>query len=225
MTRIHILIFFICTLFVLPVLAGKKLHIDSFDDGNSVSEQGGWWFIYNDGRLGGNTEITPAGPALSPQKGNDEQGYAIHAEGTTGNKLGWDYFGFGVTLTSNSGCPSPIKVDISQYTTLEFKMKGDATGGRLVVLLLYTGDTCEKNVPETLTHWADYEASVTSDLSDQWTTVRLNLRNDFAQPYWTKPGDRFSIEDVLKKAGQIQWHYSSADGESLNVWIDDVYLY
>ncbi|MBN2716675.1 MAG: CIA30 family protein [Deltaproteobacteria bacterium] len=209
----------------LPVLAGKKkLHIDSFSDGNNASEQGGWWYVYDDARLGGNTEVTPLGP-LNPTKCGDKQGFAAHVEGTTGNKLGWDYFGFGVTLASDSGCPGGQKVDISGYSTLEFKMKGDASGGRLTVTLLHTSDKCEGLVPETLTHWADYEASVTSELTGQWTTVRLNLRNDFSQPKWAKPEDKVSIEAVLKQASQIQWHYSSADGDNLSVWIDDIYLY
>lgn len=225
MKRAITTIFIISILFSVPAMAGKKkLHIDSFNDGNNVSEQGGWWYVYNDARLGGNTEVTPLGP-MYPKKGSDAQGYAAYVEGTTGNKLGWDYFGFGVTLTNDSGCPAQKHVDISEYTTLEFKMKGDASGGRLTVLLLYTGDTCEENVPETLTHWADYEASVTSELTGKWTTVRLNLRNDFSQPKWAKPEDIVPIETVLKNMSQLQWHYSSADGDNLSVWIDDIYLY
>ena len=224
MKRLIGMAFIVFTLCSAGASAGDKLHIDSFADGNNVSEQGGWWYVYNDARLGGNTEVTPLG-TLTPTKSNDSQGYAAHVEGTTGNQLGWDYFGFGVTLTANSGCPSQQKVDISKYTTLEFKMKGDASGGRLTVTLLYTGDTCEGYIPETLTHWADYEASVTSDLSSEWQTVRLNLRADFAQPYWAKPEDKVSIEDVLKNASQLQWHFSSADGDTLNVWVDDINLY
>ena len=213
-------------IFTGPAFAAKKkLHIDSFTDGNNVSEQGGWWYVFNDARLGGNTEVTPLGE-LYPTKLKDAQGYAAHVEGTTGNKLGWDYFGFGVTLTKDSGCPKQKHVDISEYSTLEFKIKGDASGGRLTVALLYTGDSCDENyVPVTLTHWADYEASVTSELTGEWRTVRLNLRNDFAQPKWAKPEDIVPIESVLKSMSQIQWHYSSADGDNLSVWVDDIYLY
>ncbi|MBN2527119.1 MAG: CIA30 family protein [Deltaproteobacteria bacterium] len=218
-------VFVFSALFSLPAVADKKkLHIDSFKDGNHISQQGGWWYVYDDARLGGNTEVTPLG-VLNPTKGNDAQGYAAHVEGTVGNKLGWDYFGFGVTLKSDSGCPAMKKVDLSKYTTLEFKIKGDASGGRLTVALLYSGETCDGNVPKTLTHWADYEASVTADLTGKWTTVRLNLRNDFAQPYWAKPEDKVCIEKVLKSLSVLQWHFSSPDGDSLNVWIDDIYFY
>ncbi|MBN2344455.1 MAG: hypothetical protein JXX29_09495 [Deltaproteobacteria bacterium] len=212
-------------LIAIPATAGKKLTIDSFTDGDNKSEQGGWWYVYDDARLGGNSEMTPSGCTLTPTKGTDAQGYAAHVQGTTGNKLGWDYFGFGVTVAKDSGCPNQNKVNLSQYSTLEFKIKGEFSGGRLVVLIPYHGDTCEGNVPETMTHWADYETSINADITSEWTTVRLNLRNDFKQPFWTKPEDRVSIETVLKSVSVLQWHFSSADGDTLDVWIDDVVLY
>ncbi|MBN2528051.1 MAG: hypothetical protein JXR76_16795 [Deltaproteobacteria bacterium] len=216
--------FIISTLLSTSAFATDRLHIDSFADGNMISEQGGWWYVYNDARNGGNTEVTPLG-TLTPTKGTDTQGYAAYVEGTTGNRLGWDYFGFGVTFTATSGCPKQDKVNLSKYTTLEFKIKGNASGGRLTVVLPYTGQTCEGYIPKTLTHWADYEASITSDVSENWQTVRLNLRNDFAQPYWSKAEDIVSIEKVLQNASQLQWHFASPDGDTLSVWIDDIYLY
>ncbi len=218
------MVFIILAMYSMSAAATEPLIIDGFDDGNNVSEEGGWWYVYNDARTGGNTQVTPLG-TLTPTQTNGSQGYAAHVEGTAGNQLGWDYFGFGVTLTATSGCPNQVKVDIRQYTTLEFKMKGDASGGRLTVSLPYTGGSCEGDIPETLTGWADYEASVTADLTGEWQTVRLNLRNDFTQPFWAKPEDKVSIEDVLQNASQLQWHFSSADGDTLSVWIDDIKLY
>ena len=146
-------------------------------------------------------------------------------QGTTGNKLGWDFFGFGFTLTKDSGCPVSTPVDLSRYSTLEFKIKGRASAGRLTVIIPYTGNRCENNVPETLTGWADYQTAVTADLSDTWTVVTLDLREDFSQPYWTQPGHVVSIEEVLRRAHVIQWQFSSADGDTLDLWIDDVKLY
>ena len=216
--------FIIFVLYSISASATERLYIDGFDDGNNVSEQGGWWYVYNDSRTGGNSEVTPLG-TLTPSQSNGPQGYAAHVDGTAGNQLGWDYFGFGVTLTATSGCPRQKKVDISKYTTLEFKIKGDASGGRMTVSLPYTGGTCEGYIPETLTGWADYEASITAELTGEWQTVRLNLRSDFAQPFWAKPEDKVSMEDVLRNASQLQWHFSSADGDTLSVWIDDIYLY
>lgn len=219
-------IFILATIISIPALAAEKLHIDSFSDGNHQSELGGWWYAYDDTRLGGNSEFLPAkSKKVYPTKGKDSQGYAIRMNGTTGNKLGWDYFGMGITIAKDSGCPIGNKVNLSKYTTLEFKIKGEVSGGRLVVILPFHGETCDKNIPETLTHWADYETSITSDLTDKWTTVRLSLRKDFAQPFWTKPEDRVSIDKVLKNISVLNWHFSSADGDTLDVWIDDVVLY
>lgn len=202
-----------------------KFMIDRFDDGDNRSEQGGWWYTYDDSRLGGNSQCSPVPDQFKPIQSGDEQGYAARLTGLTGTKLGWDYFGMGVTLTKDSGCPNPHAVDISKYNTLEFKMKGNASAGRLIVKILYTDDKCEGNIPVTKTAWADYQAAVTSDLNKDWITVKLDLRKDFAQPHWTKAEHVFPIEEVLKKAHSIQWHFYSADGDTLDLWIDDIMLY
>ena len=221
---------FIYTLAMISLIghsatADGKLMIDRFNDNDNRSEQGGWWYTYDDSNRGGNSQCAPLPDQFKPAKSEDEQGYAARLTGLTGTKLGWDYFGMGVTLTKDSGCPDPHAVDISKYSTLEFKMKGNASAGRLIVMILYTEDKCDGMIPVTKTAWADYQAAVTSDLNPDWTTVKLDLRKDFAQPHWAKTEHVFPIEEVLKKAHVIQWHFYSADGDTLDLWIDDIMLY
>jgi hypothetical protein len=218
--------FLVISAFAFSSVAAERMVIDNFSDGDRRTEQGGWWYVYNDARLGGNSECSPAPNKFMPTKGTDNQGFAGRLTGLTGTKLGWDYIGMGFTLTAESGCPTSKSVDISPYNTLEFKMKGSASAGRLTVTIIYTEDRCdENNVPHTKTAWADYQVAVTSDLSGEWATVKLDLRTDFAQPSWTKAEHVVSIEEVLSHAHTINWQFSSADGDTLDLWIDDVSLY
>jgi hypothetical protein len=205
--------------------AQQRLYIDGFDSPNNVSEPGGWWYVYDDSRLGGNSVVSPAPDQFAPTQSHDGQGYAARMQGRAGNKLGWDFFGMGFTITRDSGCPIAKPVDLRRYSTLEFKIKGKASAGRLSVIIPYTDDSCENNVPDTLTAWADHRADITSELSDTWTTVRLDLRRSFAQPAWTKPEHVVSIEQVLSRVHVIQWHFSSSDGDAVDVWIDDIAIY
>jgi hypothetical protein len=205
--------------------AGERLNIDSFDHPDNKTELGGWWYVYDDARVGGNSTVSPAVDHFTPAKSSDGQGYAAHLQGKCGNKLGWDFFGMGFTIMSDSGCPVSSPIDLSGYGTLEFKIKGEVSAGRLSVVIPYTDNSCENNVPETLTAWADYQVGITANISDTWTTVRLDLRKDFSQPTWTKPEHAVSIEQVLSHAHVIQWHFSSADGDTVDVWIDDIAIY
>jgi hypothetical protein len=208
--------------------AVKPLLIDNFEDGNDISKTGGWWYTYNDAEDGGNSKVLPSPSAdnFKPDRSNnDNQGYAAHMHGTAGNKLGWDYFGMGVTLSEKSGCPEGSKpVDLRKYSTLQFKIKGKIKGGRLTVIIPYTANYCKGSNPVTLTGWEDYEAAITSFVTDKWTTVKLNLRKNFFQPRWTQKEHIIPIEKVLWQLHTIEWHYSSQDGETADIWIDDIQL-
>ncbi|MCE5299942.1 MAG: hypothetical protein LLG37_03585 [Spirochaetia bacterium] len=206
--------------FAMGLYAADKLVIDDCDDGDAQGLAGGWWYAYNDSQSGGNSTVTP-GPGKF-EMAKQSKGYAAQLKGTVGNKLGWDFIGMGVTLTKEAGCPTAKPVDVSKYTTLTFKMKGTFTGGRLVVRLPYTENKCAEGSYEqkTLTEWADYEVAINSKLSKDWVTVRLDLRKDFKQPKWAKKN--VDIETVLKNLKNLDFHFSSPDGDSIDVTIDEI---
>ncbi len=213
------------SLFAAASTAGERLSIDSFGTPDNKTEIGGWWYVFNDARVGGNSTVSPAPDHFAPEKSADGQGFAVHLQGRTGNKLGWDFFGVGFTVTADSGCPVCTPIDLSRYSTLEFKIKGKVSAGRLSVNLPYTGNRCENNVPDTLTAWADYQAGITAKVSETWTTVRLDLHKDFSQPGWTRPEHVVTVDQVLRRAHVIQWQFISADGDTADIWIDDIVLY
>jgi hypothetical protein len=103
-------------------------------------------------------------------------------------------------------------------------MKGSLSGGRLIVSLPFTENRCESgaNSPPSLTEWADYEVALTKKLKSDWTTVTLDLRNDFRQPKWAKQNDIVPIEKVLENLKNLNFQFSSPDGDSVEIWLDDV---
>ncbi len=206
-------------------LAAEPFLVDDFEDGNVQTAQGGWWYTYNDAESGGNSEVWPVpGKFELSTPGAENKGFAARMKGTAGNKLGWDFVGIGATLKFDSGCPSAKPVNLKNYTALQFKIKGKVSGGRLIARLPYMANTCKQgaNGPETLTEWADYECGITSKVSADWTTVKLDLRKDFQQPKWTKKENIVPIEKVLENMHNVQFHFSSPDGDTIDIWLDDI---
>jgi hypothetical protein len=92
------------------------------------------------------------------------------------------------------------------------------------MILPYTENKCKEgeDSPASLTEWADYEAPLTARLKPDWTTVEIDLRKDFHQPRWTKQSAVVRIEKVLENIKNLNFHYSSPDGDSIDLWVDDI---
>jgi hypothetical protein len=191
------------------VLAGNKFIVDNTPDKNPAA-CGGWWYSYNDSSSGGNSEVT-----FTPGK----------MSGKTGNKLGWDYIGMGLTLGEKCGCyegKGAVPVDLTGYKTLSFKIKGSISGGRLTLAIPYSANECQQDAKtaKSLTDYADYEVALNKYLSKDGETVKIDLREDLKQPKWAKK--TFPIEEVLKNAHNINFHFSSPDGDTVNIAVSDI---
>src|ERR1035437_1988466 len=203
----------------LVFAAAEKFVVDDFTGGKAQASSGGWWYTYNDVNTGGNSEVTPAPDKFVMAKSVNK--FAARMQGKVGNKLGWDYVGLGVTLGENCGCPGKAEpVDLSKFTTLTLRIKGTISGGRLIVNLPYSDSKCENNKTNTLTEWADYEMALNTKLTKDWTTVKIDLRNDFKQPKWAKT--IVPIEKVLQNAHNINFHFSSPDGDTVDFQVDTI---
>jgi len=203
------------------ICAAAKLVIEDGTTGKNQATCGGWWYTYNDKESGGNSEVWPEPQKFEKEK--DGANFVARMKGKTGNKLGWDFIGMGVTLSENSGCPGgAVSVDLSKYTTLSFKIKGEISGGRFTVVIPHLESKCEegKYGSKTLTDWADYEVGISPKVTKDWTTVKIDLRKDLKQPKWAKK--IVSIEEVLKNAHNINWHFSSPDGDTIDISIKDI---
>jgi opacity protein-like surface antigen len=206
---------------VVLMAAGMAMAADKMlvEDGTAKGAQasgGGWWYVYNDSASGGNSEVTPAPDKFEFTKDG------ARMQGKTGNKLGWDFVGMGVTLGKDCGCPGgAVPVDISKFTTLVIKIKGAITGGRLAVSIPYSANKCEGDkITKSLTEWADYETAINKDLSKDFKTVKIDLRKDLKQPKWAK--NIVSIEDVLKNAHNVDFHFSSPDGDTADITVAQI---
>lgn len=210
--------------FCIAVSAGESpLVVDYCDDGNHQSALGGWWYTYDDSESGGNSVVLPKPNSFKMTgPGFGKKGYAAQMIVKVGDKLGWDFAGLGFTLTMNSGCPEAVSMDLREYTKIQFKMKGTLSGGRLIMNLPFTEKCMDMNTPVSLTEWADYEANLTGKLKPDWTTVTLDLRKDFHQPKWAKQNAIIQIDKVLQNAKHMNLHFSSPDGDSIEVWIDEI---
>ncbi len=207
--------------FAVILCAAGKFVIEDGTTGKNQATCVGWWYTYNDNETGGNSEVWPEPQKF--EKSKDGAGFVARMKGKTGNKLGWDFIGMGVTLSEDSGCPGKATpVDLTKYTTLSFKIKGEISGGRFTVIIPYTESKCEegKYGTKTLTEWADYEIGISPKVTKDWTTVKIDLRKDLKQPKWAKK--IVSIEEVLKNAHNINWHFSSPDGDIIDVSIKDI---
>ncbi len=207
-------------------LASDSFIIDDFSTGTNQSSAGAWWYTYDDSSSQGNSVVWPKPQNFEMSSpGSSGKGFAARMKGTAGNKLGFDYVGMGVGISKDTICPINKPMDISSYKYLQFKAKGSLTGGRLTVILPYMLTECKDGKwsgNKTLTDWADYEAAISSKLKNDWTTIKLDLRKDFKQPKWAKT--QVDIEKVLKAASSISFHFTSADGDSVDLWIDDLRL-
>ncbi len=220
MKRIIVMIMAVLA-FAVILGAAAKFVIEDGTTGKNQATCGGWWYTYNDNETGGNSEVWPEPQKF--EKSKDGAGFVVRMKGKTGNKLGWDFIGMGVTLSEDSGCPGKAThVDLTKYTTLSFKIKGEISGGRFTVIIPHVESKCEegKYGSKTLTDWADYEIGISPKVTKDWTTVKIELRKDLKQPKWAKK--IVSIEEVLKNAHNINWHFSSPDGDTIDVSIKDV---
>ena len=203
----------------LVFAAAEKFAVDDFASGKVQASSGGWWYTYNYLNTGGNSEVTPSPDKFVMVKTGDK--FAARMQGKVGNKLGWDYVGLGVTLGENCGCPGKAEaVDLSKYTTLTIRIKGSISGGRLALNIPYSENKCDNGKTNTLTDWADYEVALNSKLAKDWTVVKLDLRKDFKQPKWAKV--IVPIEKVLQNAHNLNFHFSSPDGDTVDIQVDQI---
>ena len=207
--------------------------IDNADDGNETNELSGKWLTYDDSWDKGKSTVTPTEwsqgiPFAMSAPGYGSVGYAAKIAGTTDPTLNFAYIGMMVTLGPNSLCPDPEppSVTLASYQALRFKTKGHFTGGKWVLIVSHRKDGIVDNcsnpiIGDTLTAWGDYRFDFTSQITEEWSIININLRKDLFLPSWGKHAD---LELVLQRAKDITWQYENGSGGTTELWVDDVEL-
>ncbi len=207
---------------------------DDMDDGDRFNKNGGIWSTYTDSHQGGDSAVWPPETnekvlfAMS-KPGYGETGWAVRVTGKAGANLGrgYNYFGLVARFKEESACPQCRGTDISRYKGMVFRIKGDLKGGTLHLILPYESSECitERTTCKSLTGYADYYTDISDKAGQEWAAVMIDFRQDLQQPEWVPRSKRVDIDKVLKSVHLFKWQFSGADGEVMDLWIDDIQLY
>ena len=193
---------------------------------------GSVWCTYSDNATGGNSVVWPPESTenqnnfVKSAPGYGDKGYAVRFKGTAGEQSREGFIGVSTRL--GPPCPSThcSGVNIQKFEKIRFKMKGAVSDGELI-LLISNADTrvSSDNVAVSVVESNEmYEAQITEFVSDEWRTVTLDLRSDFA--FKDGAGQRGqNVEKVLADAKNLKWHVRNAKGADVDVWIDELEFY
>jgi chitinase len=183
-----------------PKKGKKKLLVDDFEKGLTTNKlMGDWMTDCDKNSLGTTLNPMPFQPTKGGHKGSSK--YAAHISGHFGKSTApWPY----ATLTATLA-PGGAAVDLSQFTAVEFWVKGDGKVYSLALGRAAVQDYC--NFRE------EFKSTPT------WTKVTLKLK-DFTQPAWGKQVP-FKLSDVLNMTFSPGASFSDED---YDLWVDDVTL-
>ncbi|MBN2716674.1 MAG: hypothetical protein JXX14_12540 [Deltaproteobacteria bacterium] len=190
---------------------------------------GSIWCTYSDNATGGSSVVWPPESTegqnnfVKSAPGYGDKGYAVRFKGKAGERSREGFIGVSTRLgppCQFTGCNG---VNIQKFNKIRFKMKGAVSSGELV-LLISNDDAAVNSETEAVSMLASadvYEAQITEFVSDEWRTVTLDLRSDFA---FVKDdaGGAQKADDILADAKNLKWHVRNAKGADVDVWIDEL---
>lgn len=192
---------------------------------------GTMWCTYSDASSGGDSSVWPPESTegqnnfVKSAPGYGEKGYAIRFKGKTGEQQQKGFIGVSTLL----GPPSTTSgINIQQFKKIRFKMKGNVSGGELVLLIsnMETDEIAEeKNDSSMQKYPVAFEAPITGFVTDAWQTVTLDLRSDFnfsSHFQKSSKNEALGVEDVLADAKNVKWHVRNGKGATVDVWIDEL---
>jgi hypothetical protein len=183
-----------------PKKGKKKLLVDDFEKGMTTNKLMGEWMTDCDkNNLGTTLSPMPFQPTKGGHKGSAK--YAAHISGHFGKSTApWPYAALTATLSTGGAA-----VDLSQFTAIEFWVKGDSKVYSLALGRAAVQDYC--NFRE------EFKSTPT------WTKVTLKLK-DFTQPAWGKQVP-FGLSDIMQMTFSPGASFSDED---YDLWVDDVTL-
>ncbi len=183
------------------VWKGNDLLLENAEDRNDQNAMGGYWYTYVDTSDGGGSIVGYS----TDDSGNiklDGEGYQgseasfhISYKLIKGDNTYDPYIGFGTTLPDTS-------FDLSDFSGITYFHKGAAHNIRV-----------EINAVEDYAHFAK-----TVPESDTWQEVKVPF-SGLEQPSW---GDSVAFDPTDVK--NISWEINNGDGDSGNVWIDNIWF-
>lgn len=176
-----------------------KLLVDDFEDGDTQSPLGDFWYVYNDAGSGAESTIetvtknSEGHPA--PTKSDNGSKFSYNVKYTL-KKGGYEYdayVGWGVNL--------PKSDDYVKYNAVRYRYKGGSHNVHIEISDITDSDHYSATVPA----------------SKEWTTVTVKFE-DMKQEGWGTPVD-FNAAHINK----VSFQAKGPDTQD-SVFIDDIYL-
>ncbi|NTV52503.1 MAG: hypothetical protein HGA76_05775 [Candidatus Firestonebacteria bacterium] len=191
-----------------PVAASNLTLIDDFETASSPfkNKLGGAWYSFNDSGNGGTSRIFPSPFALTIQNGlgaNGSNGY-LAVTGTVTTVYANGFIGFGTLLNQVGGT-----VDLNQFKGIRFSVKGDVK--------VYSIKIQSSNITDYNYFKIDFPTTT------EWTEKNLPFALFAQDPYFGTPNK--SLTESLTYATAIQWQTKGQPWSSVQVQIDNIFLY
>jgi hypothetical protein len=195
-----------------------------------ADDLGTLWCTCSDTKENGISDVWPPPSTLvqnnfiKSSPGYGEKGYAIRFKGRAGKKDKTGTIGVSALLGPPCRGPDCTGVNIKSYKKIRFKIKGNLTGGKLVLLIARGDSSVPPQVSACITPSTPIavEANLTNYVGPKWRTVTLNLRNDFNMK---ANGDRTketNPDNVLANARLVKWYVRDGRGDKVDIWIDEL---
>ena len=203
--------------------------LDNLEDGDNGNWWGGFWYTYDDSPNNGDSVVYPlpdakGGVGFIPSDVTDQPGnnYAARMWGQLGGGYQYAFVGMGTNLGQTGDTPKPM--DISQYTGVRFKVKGN---GRTYQFKLNDPDAPNRNYKVYL---------YTFTAGPSWQTITINFNETDLAYGWgnynskTNPGaaewnDKPPLSQVLQQVEAFQWQtVDQTAGTQVDLWVDDIEL-
>lgn len=190
--------------FAKALISNETLIFNADMSQENMTYMGTYWFSFNDVEPGGSSVVTPLSSEESPftmsTPGYNGKGKAAMMEYTLAgqNDLGYNPFvGMGLNFDKTDNVP----FDMTGSTGISFWIKSDSKVYFEVGMTTVT-DACDYNI-----YLPAYPT---------WTLVELDW-GDLAQYTWGE-----QVDWDLTQLTKCQWKVQEADGETGQVWVDEV---
>jgi len=201
----------------------------TMNDGILTNEgRSGYWYVYNDGTVGGMQTPDPSTHSFVPDKIVPPRGasmYAAHTTGmgftTWGAGFGFDINNTGGGADGGNGMPMPYDTTKFSYKGLYFFAKVGPTSTTSVRINLSdnlsnpAGMVCNPNSTTKGTECSD-DAGFTLTLTNDWQGYEVDFdtlsRQGFGPPGAFDPTSLYYV------------HWQVTQNNQFDIWIDDVYF-
>jgi hypothetical protein len=173
--------------------------VDDLENYKGTNKLGGYWYVYNDKGMGGDSKVSPSGQFKPSAGGANNSKYSALMTGEVTTKSKSPFIGMGTNLNKEG-----TAVDISQYKGIEFCAKGDGQKYFLKLRSLANND------------FDDY--SFTFIAPADWKCYRVPFA-DTKQSGFGKP---VPLGTALAQVTSLQWQTIGKPHKTVELAIDDI---